>query len=204
MVATLGDVMKAWGDAVGDSSDYWAPALPGPALEVITTRLTAIPKPFLDTEVDIAALAGDLQLGGSLRCLDWVELEPVATGAAVGLWLIASEELHTPMQPMLSAIAPARMVDALAMWLAPVSDPMLWLTNAQRREEAARGALLWAGYLPAGEDATTARSLWASLDSGARNTLIAQARESERHREEVRKRLADAAAKESAARYSRE
>lgn len=182
----------------------WLAAVSGPAVNDVATRLSSIPSQFLAPHLDLVALAGDVLPGTPLQCLEWAQVPRVRTGAAIALWLLASEELVSPLTPSLAQIAPARIVDALAMRLAPTSDPLVWITDARRREEAARTALLWGGYLPAGEDIRTALSLWKALDSSNRNWALERAAEQERHRAEVQQRLVAAAAKESAARYTRE
>ncbi|RKT33287.1 hypothetical protein DEU34_1877 [Microbacterium sp. AG1240] len=201
---TLSRALTMWAERGGEADVAWADAVPGPGLDEVAARLTTAPRAFLDDGVSIEALAGDVLGPPALGCLAFATEPRVRTAAALALWLIASEAVvgaySTPLRPDRSALA----VDALALRLAPVVDPLDWLSDDDRREEAARTFLLWAGFLPAGEDTVTARALLAARDSLQRDRALAEAFEEHRHRAEVARRLADARAKEAAARYSSE
>jgi hypothetical protein len=193
-----------WADRGGAEDAAWRGLQPGPALAELAARLTTVPRPFLEATVSVRALAGDVLGETPLACLAFEAEGHVRTGAAIGLWLVASEDLLEPFSPPLRRDRLALAVDALAMRLATVVDPLDWVADDERREEAARVFLLWAGMLPAGEDAATARALLAARDSLQRNRALAEAFEEHRHRAEIARRLADARAREAAARYSSE
>jgi len=198
-----GDLLAAWSTAWHGEDEAWARARPGPSLAAVAARLSSVPQAFLDERVSVQALAGDI-IGGSLHCLPFVGDRRVRLGAAIALWVCASEEVVEPFSPALPAASRAVAVDALALRVAPVADPILWLSDDERRTEAARSFLLWSGCVPAGEDAQTARSLLAACDSLARDRALSEAYEGHRHRAEIARRLEEARRKEAAARYSSE
>lgn len=202
-MAEADDLLSAWSAIAPPEGTAWASARPGPGVDEIAARLSSVPRPFLDDDVSLRALAGDV-LGRPLASVDHADDERVRTGAAIGLWVVASEDLVQPFAPSLAGGDVTRAIDALALRLAPVVDPRDWLADAERREEAARTFLLWAGFLPAGEDRETARALLDARDSLRRNAALAEAYAAYRHREEIARRLAEARAREAAARYSSE
>lgn len=197
-------LLGVWLATGADENAAWSAAVPGPAIADVASRLSAVPSPFLATGVDVMALARDVGVTAPLACEPYLGTELVARGAAFGVWLIASEALEVPLSPPIAEGATARMIDALALRLAPASEPITWLSDGERRDEAARFALLWSGYLPAGEDAVKARSLWAAVDSLVRNEALAKFNEEEQHRRAIANQLAAAKAREATARYSRE
>lgn len=201
------DLLAAWADHAGGDAARWARLRPGPPLDAVTSRLSSAPRAFLDDAVSLVALAGDILSGVHLASLPFVGDARVRTGAAIGLWLLASEDVVEAFTPALAVAGPragAMAVDALALRLAPVAEPLTWLSEDDRREEAARTFLLWSGYLPAGEDVDTAREQLAGRDSLQRNTALAEAFAAQSHRADIARRLAEARAKEAAARYSSE
>jgi len=203
-VAESEELLSAWSASAPPEDRAWEATVPGPSLAAVAARMASVPRSFLDARVSIAALAGDV-LRPRLLAVAHEDDDRVRRGAAVGLWLVASEDLVEPFAPSVAA-APGigRAVDALALRLSPVVDPWEWLSDDERREEAVRTFLLWAGLRPAGEDVTTARSLLEARDSLRRNAALAQAYAAHRHRDEIARRLAEARAKEAAARYSSE
>jgi hypothetical protein len=203
-MTTPQDPLARWAQVAGDEDAVWATAVPGPSVDAIAARLSSIPRPFLDDRVSLPALCGDVLGLQSVAALEFSGDPVVRAGTAMGLWLVASEELVAPFGPALLAVNAPRAVDALGMRLAPVADPARWLVEDERREEAVRLFLLWSGMLPAGEDRRTARSLLEARDSLRRNAALAEAYAEHRHRAEVARRLAEAKAKEAAARYSHE
>jgi hypothetical protein len=159
--------------------------------------------------VDILALAGDVfdDVRVAAPVAERITLRgtPQARlGAALGLWLFASQELVGPFTVPLQDGFAARAVLALAFRLAPLVEPGRWLTDSERRDEAARTFLLWNGLLPRGEDPVQARSLYEMRDSVRRQGALAQALADHAHRMEVQRRLAEAKAEEAAARYANE
>jgi len=203
-VAKTEKLLQAWAEAGHDEKDAWQAAVEGPATIELAARLTTTPRPFLDPAVSIVALAGDILGSGELACAAYANDARVRSGAAVGLWLFASEEALSPFTPTLASGDRFAAVDALALRLASVSDPETWLWDDERREEAVRTFLLWSGFLPAGEDRDTARALLAARDSLSRQKALAEAFEVHRHRAEIARRLAEARASEAVARYNSE
>ena len=201
--------LDAWFARGEDEEAVWTRLLEGPSLDELSARLSSIPRDFLDPRVSLRAVAGDLY-GGQLRpdvtaVLEQAQAaEPSHRGAAIALWLWASEELVGPLGSGITTGWAARTIAALAFRLAPMVDPGEWLTDAARREEAARLFLLWCGYLPAGEDAAVARSLWERHDSLRRNAAMQAMLADHQHRVEVTAELRKKAAMEAAARYTHE
>ena len=99
-------LLAAWAGRAGPEDNAWETAQPGPALAIVATRMSSVPRPFLDARVSLAALAGDiLSSDGAtdgLTCVGFADDERVRLGAAIGLWLIASEVLIEPFSPRLS------------------------------------------------------------------------------------------------------
>jgi hypothetical protein len=207
--ATAADSLAAWFALGHDEEAVWSGLVPGPAVDDVASRLSSLPQQFLDERVSLRALAGDV-LGGPrpaavAELLARCAASPASRrGAAVALWLYASEDLVEPFDPMLDRAGVPRAIAALALRLAPTVDPAEWLVAAERREEAARAFLLWNGQLPAGEDVATARSLWDRHDSLRRNRALASALTDHQHRLEVLARLQTKRAAEASARYSHE
>lgn len=197
-------LLRAWAESARDETEAWLAAVPGPATVDIAARLSTVPKSFLDQRVSAVALAGDILGEGTLACAPFGDESVVRRGAAIGLWLFASEDMLSPFSPTLARGDRFAAVDALALRLAPIVDPETWLWDDERREEAVRTFLLWSGFLPAGEDRETARALLAARDSLSHNQALTEAFEEHRHRAEIARRLADARAKEAAARYASE
>lgn len=202
-MAEIDDLLAAWAERAPAEDDAWRSARPGPSLAAVASRLSSVPRPFLDARISLPALAGDI-LGEPLRCLSVTQNARVQLGASVALWLIASEDVVEPFAPTLADGDRAMAVDALALRLAPIVDPLDWISDDERREEAARTFLLWAGFLPAGESIDTARSLLDARDSLRRNAALAEAYAEHRHRSEIARRLSEARAREAAARYTSE
>lgn len=196
-------LLSVWSASAPAEDQVWRQTVPGPPLAAVAARLASVPRSFLDTGVSIAALAGDV-LRTRLQAVEHADDDRVRRGTAVGLWLVASEDVVEPFSPPLLPATIGRAVDALALRLAPVVDPWEWLSDDERREEAVRTFLLWGGMRPAGEDIASARSLLDARDSLRRNAALAQAYAAHRHRDEIARRLAEARAKEAAARYSSE
>ncbi|MDT0117316.1 phosphohydrolase [Microbacterium sp. PRF11] len=202
-MAEADELLKIWSTLVPTEGETWALARPGPPLEAVAARLSSVPRSFLDDEVSITALSGDVA-GVACAAAAHAADPRVRRGAAIGLWLLASEQLVEPFRPALAGPWAVRAVDALALRVAPVVDPLDWLADDERREEAARTFVLWAGFLPAGEDRATAQALWQARDSLRRSSALAEAYAAYEHREEIARRLAEARAREAAARYSSE
>jgi hypothetical protein len=192
-----------------DEEAVWSDLREGPSADEVAARLGTAPQSFLSDSVDLLALAGDVfdDVRVAASAAERVTLRGTrqsCLGAALGLWLFASQELVGPFTVPLQDGFAARAVLALAFRLAPLVDPGRWLTDSERRDEAARTFLLWNGFLPRGEDHVQARSIYEMRDSIRRQGALAQALADHAHRMEVQRRLAEAKAEEAAARYSHE
>lgn len=200
--------IDAWLRLGYDEEAIWTGLRPGPSVAAVAARLGSLPGDFLDDRVSLAQLAGDVLEGvDEVTALVLAEargLPAARQGAAVALWLWASEHVVEPFAPPLDTGHAARAIAALALRLAPVVPPEQWLVDAERRDEATRLFLLWSGLLPAGEDPPTARARWERLDSLARDAAIRAALEEQQHRLEVQRRLEEKRAAEAATRYTRE
>lgn len=199
--------IDAWLRLGHDEDAIWNGLAPGPSVAAVASRLGSVPGDFLDERVSLPALGGDVieAEGATADVLaEAGERDAARRGAAIGVWLWASERVVEPFAPALGTQHAARALAALAFRLAPVVPPEQWLVDADRRDEAARLFLLWNGTLPAGEDVPTARARWERLDSLTRNAAIRAALDEQQHRLEVQRRLAEKRAAEAAARYTRE
>ncbi|WP_374946090.1 phosphohydrolase [Agreia sp.] len=209
-------LLQRWLDRGDDVDAVWKQTEPGPAVDAVASRISGIPKSFLDDRVALVALAGDIlgaDRGRTAASTEVVQLLADVTstgssaarrGAAIALWIWASEGLSGTLSPRLDTTHAARTLAALALRLAAVVDPSEWISDAERRDEAARTFLLWSGQLPATEDRTTARSLLDMRDSLQHNGALAAAAAEHAHRLEVTRALNDARAREAAARYTHE
>jgi hypothetical protein len=210
---------KAEGDPAGalanwfaenlDEEAVWSDLREGPSADEVAARLGSAPQSFLSDTVDVVALAGDVfdDVRVATAAAERIKVRGTpqsCLGAALGLWLFASQELVGPFSVPLQDGFAARAALALAFRLAPLVQPGRWLTESERRDEAARTFLLWNGLLPRGEDLVQARSLYEMRDSVRRQGALAQALADHAHRMEVQRRLADAKAEEAAARYAHE
>lgn len=205
-MAEVEDLLGRWSSIAPPEDGQWGALAPGPSVLAVAARLSTVPSPFLADEVSIRALAGDIlgyRVATSLASAQ-LDDQRVRRGAAIGLWLVASESVLGALDPPLGGHTTTLAVDALALRLAPVVDPADWIADADRREEAARTFLLWNGQLPAGEDAGAARAALAARDSLQFNQALAASFAEQKHREELRRRLEEARAREAAARYTRE
>ncbi|MGY4858962.1 hypothetical protein [Cryobacterium sp. AP23] len=215
-------LLDLWFAREDDVETAWRQCVPGPGVAEIATRLSLVPPAFLADPVAILPLAehileveygakllsgADLRAQRVLATADQVRStgsSAARRGAALALWLWASDDLHGPLSVPLSVVARDRALAALAFRLASVVDPAEWVRDADRRDEAARQFLFWSGHLPADEDEATARSILAMRDSLQQNAALAQTLADHEHRLEVSRRLQQARAREAAARYSSE
>jgi hypothetical protein len=209
-------LLQRWLDRAEDLDVVWGQTAPGPSIDVVASRISSIPKSFLDDRVALVALAGDVLGADRGRTVESTEVVQVLTevtetgssaarrGASIALWLWASEDQLGTFSPRLVRTHAARTLAVLALRLAAIVDPSEWISDAERRDEAARTFLLWSGQLPAGEDRATARSLLDMRDSLQRNVALAAAAADHAHRLEVTRALNAARAREAAARYTHE
>jgi hypothetical protein len=201
------ELLRAWVAVAPTEEEQWASLVPGPSVDEVATRLSMTPSAFRDQLLDPAALAFDvLGIGTGAMGLAAAAFDDAAVraGAGIALWLFAAEGPLGPLTPPLLRSRPGLAVDALALRLVAATPPEGWGATAARREEAARTFLLWNGQLPAGEDVAGARAALAAVDSLQMDALLAQSLEEHRHRSALAQALADARAREAAARYMRE
>ena len=200
------DLLNLWAGRAPQEAGQWESLIPGPSIGAVAERLSAVPRPFLEPEVVVRALAGDVLWPDSADGMvaATVDHAAVRRGAAIALWLFAAEEAIGSLDPPLARTSAALAVDALALRVASVADPVAWLSDPDRREEAARTFLLWNGQLPAGEDARAAREALAARDSLQFNAALAQTFAEQQHRAVLVRALEDARAREAASRYTRE
>lgn len=208
MAEQSGQVLANWFAEELDEQAVWSTLKPGPTVDEVAARVASTPQPFLADTVDVVALACDVfnHTGCAAAAQRIAERGSPASrrGAAIGLWLFASADLVGPYTAPLDNRRAATALVALAFRVAPLVDPGRWLSDAERRDEAVRTFLLWNGLLPHGEDAVQARSLFEMRDSVRREAALAQALADHGHRMDVQRRLAEAHAKEAAARYNSE
>jgi hypothetical protein len=210
------ELLQRWLDRGDDVDVVWAQTEPGPSIDAVANRISSVPKTFLDDRVALVALAGDVLGADRGRTAEATEIVRLLTeigetsasaarrGAAIALWLWASEDQLGTFSPPLRTTYASRTLAALALRLAAVVDPSEWISDAERRDEAARTFLLWSGQLPAAEDVSTARSLLDMRDSLQHNGALVAAAAEHAHRLEVTQALNDARAREAAARYTHE
>ena len=207
--------LTAWFALGLDAETMWTQLRPGPSAADVASRLGSAPGDFLDPRLDLVALAGDVlnaseladapyKAGLNTLLVQAADQPTSRIGAALALWLWASEDLVEPFDPPLDRTRIGTGIAALALRLAPVVPPSDWLVDAEHREEAARLFLLWNGLLPAGEDLATARARWDRRDSLTRNAALRQMMEDQQHRLDVQRALTEKRAAEAAARYVHE
>ncbi|WP_309069159.1 hypothetical protein, partial [Microbacterium sp.] len=176
--------LAAWAALEHDEEAIWsahAGLVPGPSVEELAARLSAAPRAFLPQPgvplPDVAAVARDVFEDTPDRGAAAVAAarliaghgDRARTGALLGMWLFASPDLVGPLSAPLRTDRAARALQALALRLAGIRDPSAWVSDAERREEAVRLLLLWAGMLPAGESVADARTRFDLLDSVQRD-----------------------------------
>lgn len=206
-MADTEELLKRWSAIAPVEDDQWRNTTEGPSVLALGARLSAVPAQFLDERISVRAVTNDIVGPWStqqLTALEFTADDRVRRGLAIGLWLFASESVLAPLAPGLINSRPVLALDALGLRLAPIVDPALWLSDAERREEAVRTFLLWNGQVPHGETAPEARAALAARDSLRFNEALAASFAEHRHRDELRRRLEEARAREAAARYTRE
>jgi hypothetical protein len=215
-------LLELWFARGDDDVALWRQCVPGPGVDEIATRLSLVPPAFLADGVAILPLCEhilEMEYGAvvstaagrrSQSVLEVAEQvratgsSAARRGAALVLWLWASDDVHGPLSVPLRVVSSDRALAALAFRMAAAVDPADWVRDADRRDEAARQFLFWSGQLPAGEDEASARSIFAMRDSLQQNAALAQTLADHEHRLEVSRRLQAARAREAAARYSSE
>ncbi len=182
----------------------------GPLLEALTRRVADAPGEFVGDlkDVTIGAILIDtlVKLGAGLPPVkDAGVLAPKADNAKrVALvacwllhdpWFISRKTFSVPARVFLVQDVPA--LAAIVQAPKVVSDP-------DRREELARLCLKALGLRPQGEDDAQADDRLKSISTVERQRVIAKAREAEERARKVRHEMAEKAAREAAAKISRE
>ncbi len=190
----------------------------GPTVDSLIHILAETPKEFLAEpvirqrgEVRVQAVVNDLvmDLGGkplapgqlqtyrgtSTKARNRLRLILVATWLLHDQWFRKQERFAKPAEAWL-----ATGLDALAGLVA--AD--LFVTDADRREELARLCLTALDLVPERETGTQAADRLHALGSVQRNRVIQEMKEKERRAREVRKKMQEKRARESAAKANRE
>jgi hypothetical protein len=191
----------------------------GPMLEALTRRLAECPAEFLAEprigsggRVLVAAVVADLvrDLGGPP--LTRAQAEAFQPRAAeqnrnwLALVLIAAWLLHYPwfLEQRRFGAQAVDFLTAGAAQLAGLTAAPLFVSDADRREELVRVVLRDLGLRPAGETIAQAADRLATLNTAERQRVMQAARQAEERAEAVRAAMAQKAADEAAAQYSRE
>ncbi|MEP7359655.1 MAG: hypothetical protein ABI847_20550 [Anaerolineales bacterium] len=191
----------------------------GPPLEALTRRLAECPAEFLaeprigaSGSIQVAAVVADLARdlgGGPLTRAQAEAFTPRTAGAHrnwLALVLIAAWLLHDPwFREQRTFGGPA--VDFLtagAAQLAALAQAPLFVSDPDRREELVRLVLRDLGLRPAGESQAQATDRLGTLNTAERQRVMLAARQAEERSEAIRAAMAQKAADEAAAQYSRE
>jgi hypothetical protein len=173
-----------------------------PILESLTHRLADTPEEFLldPATISVTAIVYDhLRAMGvpnpTLAC----EAHPTLTAITAWLlhddWFLARPDLAPAMQKVLAtALKP----------LAEVVRPREFVSDPDRREELVRFCLNQLGLRPQGESEAQAKDRLTALDSVERVRVLRDTQEAEARAQEVRKKMAQRAAEEAAAKATRE
>lgn len=193
----------------------------GPLLEHLVRRLAECPREFLGRpvikgkgEVNVLAVVSDLvaDLGGepirgsvALR-LGGSAIDSLAEVNRLQLVLVTSWLLHDEWfrGKKNAARFALEFMDKELDKLASLVGASLFVTDAERREELVRHALSGLGYRPAGETELQARDRLTALSSIERQRVLEESRFAQERAEAVRKAIAEQAAREAAAKSSRE
>ena len=187
----------------------------GPPIELLTHRLAECPSDFLETPrrgksgvIDVAAIVCDQfrQMGaevpegiaGSIHRFSVKRQQLVAIVA----WLMDHDWFRK--QPELTESIRELFVSDQLGDLSKLVRPDLTTSDADRREELARICLRELGLRPDGESKAEAVDRLNTLDSVERDKVVRRTRAAEARAREIRKKMAEKAAQEAAARYSRE
>lgn len=181
----------------------------GPSLESLTRRLAECPAEFLAEPhigskgvVNVAAVVADLlrDLGGSVLPVDVAAFESkygTQNRNRMRLTLITTWLLHDPAFLQQEGIA-EKARDFLTNDLREAAEhtqAQKFVSDPDRREELARLCLKGLGLRPAGESEAQAQDRLATLNTAERQRVIAAARTAEQRAQEIRRKMAEEAAK---------
>ena len=187
----------------------------GPQIDRLTHRLAECPPDFLEVPrhgntgvIDVgaivcdhlremgaknpSAMAAPIHRYGAKR----QQLISIISWMLHDDWFLARPELAETMQKLFVS-------DQLGE-LSQLIRPPLTITDPDRREELARICLRELGLHPEGESEAEAKDRLTTLDSVERERVVRKTRAAEARAREIRKKMAEKAAQEAAARYSRE
>lgn len=176
----------------------------------LTRRLTDTPQDFLaePDQVSVPAVVSDVLVRSGGAALDASSAAPFqATLSAtrnqlrlvlITCWLLADDELVARRR---AERAHTLLTSALPR-LAALVDAGKFVSDPDRREELARITLRALGIQPAGETPAQSEDRLSTVDSVARQQVLAAAQEAERRAAAVRKAMEEKRAQEAAARYS--
>ena len=193
----------------------------GPTTQELAHRLAECPQDFLAPpriletgSVHTAALVSDVFLAMGRNVLDGKEAAAIGDSAGtmrkrvnrlrmiqVACWLLGHDWFAGKTD--LCAKAFAFLNDGMDE-LAYFVDAAMFVTDQDRREELARLLLAAMDLVPAGETETQANDRLVSVNSVARHKVIQETKKAEDRARKIREELAKKAAKEAAAKTSRE
>lgn len=181
----------------------------GPSLETLTRRLAECPAEFLAEPrignkgvVNVAAVVGDLlrDIGGNVSSTDVSSFENkygTQDRNRLRLALIAAWLLHDPSFLQQDGMA-EKAKDFLSSGLREAAEhtqAQKFVSDPDRREELARLCLKGLGLRPAGESEAQAQDRLATLNTAERQRVIAAARAAEQRAQEIRRKMAEEAAR---------
>ena len=187
----------------------------GPLLETLTRRLAETPSEFLleprlgqSGSVTVAAVVSDLihDLGGSpipSQLVSFTPSNPKTERNRLRLALVACWLLHDPwflQRPLFAGRALAFLLSGLDE-LASLTPAQKFVTDPDRREELARWCLKSLGLRPAGETESQAQDRLATLNTAERQRVVKAARQAEQRAQEIRRKMAEEAARRAEVKY---
>lgn len=191
----------------------------GPLLETLTRRLAECPAEFLAEPrigkagvVHVAAVVSDLirDLGGAPLTPEQAAVfqsnAPRRDRNRLRLALVAGWLLHEPWfreQKQFAAQAYQFLSEGLAELAGMVQAPQ-FISDPDRREELARLCLKSLGLRPAGESVAQAQDRLATLSTAERQRVIRAARAAEERAREIRRKMAEDAARDAEMKAMRE
>ena len=187
----------------------------GPPIEAMTHRLSECPGDFLETPrrgesgvIDVGAIVCDHFREMGVRDPSNVARTIHRFNAkrqqmiSIVTWLFSDPWFRS--RPEFAKFMLQLLVSEQLSELAKLVRPDLTISDPDRREELARICLRELGLRPDGESKTEATDRLTTLDSVERDRVVRKTRAAEARAREIRKKMAEKAAQEAAARYSRE
>lgn len=194
----------------------------GPQIDALTHRLAECPPDFLETPgntqmnrgstpsavIDVGAIACDL-----MRQMGVEDPASLATSIhrfgmkrqqliSITVWLL-SDSWFVKRKEYASAIGKLLVSEDFEE-LVQIVRPEQVIGDPDRREELARICLRELQLRPKGESETEAKDRLTTLDSVERERVVRKTRAAEARARQIREKMAEQAAQEAAARYSRE